>query len=78
MIKSSSRGTQAAIGIGYQLLAAMAVFVGGGYWLDQRRGGGHLWTLIGVGCAFVYGIYEVWKLVKMLEKEDAEQHARKK
>lgn len=71
--KPPSRGTQNAISLGYQLLAAMIVCVGGGYWLDQKRGGGHLWTLIGIGFAFVYGGYEVWKLVKQLEQEDAAQ-----
>ncbi len=55
--------------LGYQLLAAMMVFVGGGYWLDSRLGSGHTWTLAGVGLAFFYGGYEVWKLVKQLERE---------
>ncbi len=61
--------------LGYQLLAAMILFVGGGYWLDQKGGGGHLWTLVGIGFAFVYGGYEVWKLVKQLEKEDENRTA---
>ncbi len=66
-----SAGTQAAIGLGYQMLSAMAVFVGGGYYLDSRRGGGHLYTLIGVALAFVYSGYEVWKLLRLMNEEDA-------
>lgn len=69
-------GTQAAIGLGYQMLAAMAIFVGGGYYLDRRRGGGHLFTLIGVGLAFLYGGYEVWKLVRMMNREEEERQQR--
>ena len=62
-------GAQGAIGLGYQLLAAMILFAGGGYWLDQRRGDGVAFTLGGVALAFLDGGYEVWKLVKMLERE---------
>lgn len=69
-------GTQAAIGLGYQMLAAMGVFVGGGWYLDHRRGGGHLFTLIGVALAFVYGGYEVWKLVRMMNREEEERQKR--
>jgi len=72
-----NRGTQAAIGLGYQMLAAMAIFVGGGYYLDARRGGGHLYVLIGVGLAFLYGGYEVWKLVRMINEEE-ERNRREK
>lgn len=64
-----SPGTQAAMSLGYQLLAAMLIFAGGGYWLDQRRGGGVAFTLTGVTLALLYGGYEVWKLVKLLERE---------
>ena len=39
---------QSAIGLGYQFIAAILIFVGIGYYLDAKRGGGHLFTLIGV------------------------------
>jgi len=60
---------EAAIGLGYQFLAAMLFFVGGGYYIDRRRGGGVAFTLAGVGFALCYCVYEVWKLVRLLEKE---------
>jgi F0F1-type ATP synthase assembly protein I len=66
----SSSGLQGAVGLGYQLLAAMLIFVGGGYWLDQRRGGGTAFTLGGVALAFIYGVYEVWKLVRQIDREE--------
>jgi hypothetical protein len=63
-------GTQAAIGLGYQMLAAMGFFVGGGYYLDRRYDSEHTFTLLGVGLAFVYSGYEVWKLVRLMNRED--------
>jgi len=68
-----STASQSAMGLGYQLLAGMIFFVGGGYYLDSRRGGGHVFTLFGVGLAFIYGGYEVWKLVKSIGDEDKKQ-----
>lgn len=76
--KEPNRGTQAAIGLGYQLLAIGLVCIGGGYYLDQRAGGGHTWVLIGVFASFLLGGYEVWKLIKLLEREDAKEHEQKK
>lgn len=63
------RFTQAAISLGYQLLAAMLVLAGGGYYMDQRRGGGSVFTLSGIALAFLYGWYEVWKLVRFMAKD---------
>jgi F0F1-type ATP synthase assembly protein I len=76
MEQKPSSANQSAMTLGYQLLSAMIVCVGGGYWLDVKRGGGHMWTLIGIGFAFVYGGYEVWKLVRQLNSEDAKEKSR--
>ena len=51
--------------------AGFAVFTWLGWWMDQRRGGGSAWTLGGIFMAFVYGGYEVWKVVRALNREDA-------
>jgi len=64
---------QHAIGLGYQFIAATVLFVGAGYYLDQRRGGGVGFTLLGVALTFIYGGYEVWKLVVLMNREDEEQ-----
>jgi len=62
--------SQAAIGLGYQFIAAIIIFVGCGYYADAKTGGGHVYTLIGVALTFIYGGYEVWKLVRMMEQEN--------
>ncbi len=68
--QAPNRAMQSAIGLGYQFIAAILLFVGAGYYADSKRGGGYLFTLIGVALAFIYGGYEVWKLVRILEEED--------
>ncbi|HMP88908.1 MAG TPA: AtpZ/AtpI family protein [Kiritimatiellia bacterium] len=68
---------QSAIGLGYLLLAGGLVFVGGGYYIDHLRGGGLVFTLIGVALAFVYGGYEVWKLVRAINADDVEANKKK-
>ena len=55
-----------AIMLGMNCAVGMAVFTFLGYWLDQRRGGGLLFTLIGMILGLVYGGYEVWKVICML------------
>lgn len=54
----------------------MAVFAGGGFWLDRRRGGGVAFTLAGIGLGLFYGGYEVWKLIRWMNEEadDKQNH----
>lgn len=61
-----------ALGLGSQLTAGFVVFTWFGWWLDRRRGGGSACTLAGIFLAFLYGGYEVWKLVRALNREAAE------
>ena len=51
-----------AMGLGSTILAATLIFTGGGYWLDQKTGGGVGFTLGGFGLAVAYIGYELWKL----------------
>ena len=60
----------AALGLGTQLLAGMVVCAGLGYYADKRRGGGALFTLLGMFLGLLYGGYEVWKLVRQLNMQD--------
>lgn len=64
-------GPGPAAGLGLQLAVGMAVFAGGGYWLDRKRGGGALFTLVGVGLGLFYGGYECWKVVRELNRDPA-------
>ena len=65
-----------ALGLGTQLLAGFVVFTWLGWWLDRRRGGGTACTLAGIFMAFAYGGYEVWKLVRALNREAASETKR--
>lgn len=61
-----------AMGLGTQLTAGFVVFAWLGWWMDHRHGReGTAWTLAGIFVAFLYGGYEVWKLVRALNREDA-------
>jgi hypothetical protein len=64
------RFARRAIALGTNLAVGMVAFSLGGYWLDARRGGGLLWTLVGMFLGLVYGGYEVWKVVRELERQD--------
>jgi hypothetical protein len=55
------------INVGTTFAVAVALFAGGGYWLDQRRGGGILWTLVGAGLGLAYGAYEIWMMIRKIE-----------
>lgn len=56
-----------AVSLGSTLAAGFAIFAGAGYWIDQRRGGGQVFTLAGLFLALLYGAYEVYKVVKILK-----------
>lgn len=56
-----------AISLGTNLAAGMAVFTFLGYYVDHKRGGGVACTLAGMGLGLLYGAYEVWKVVRLLD-----------
>lgn len=49
---------------------AVGVFGWLGHLWDERTGRAPLGVLLGVGLGFVYGGYELWKLVRMSEREN--------
>ena len=55
--------------IGLNLVAGMVLCAGSGYYIDQKQGGGYLFTLTGIFLGLVYGGYEMWKLIEELNKE---------
>ncbi len=65
------QGANPAVGLGLQLAVGMAVFTGGGLWLDRKRGGGVLFTLLGVGLGLFYCGYEIWKVARRMSEENA-------
>lgn len=61
---SSPHRANPAMNLGMQLAIAMALFAWIGVKLDHRFDTLPLFVLIGVGIAFTYGAYEIWKIVK--------------
>lgn len=59
-----------ALTAGFDLAVGVGVFTFGGYWLDQRRGGGMRWTLWGALLGFLYVGYELWKVLRGLRDEE--------
>lgn len=68
---SSFYGT--AIMLGLNMAVGVVVFTLAGYWLDQKRGGGKAWTLCGIFMGLFYGAYEVWKVVRELNRKGIER-----
>ena len=63
-------GTGAALGYGTNFAAGMAVFAGLGWYIDHRRGeDGQGFSLAGIFLGLFYGGYELWKLVRVLQRE---------
>jgi len=69
--KRSRAGVGAALSFGTTFAAGMAVFTALGWWIDRKRGGGQAFTLAGIFAGLFYGGYELWKLVRAIQDEDA-------
>jgi hypothetical protein len=55
-------GTNVAVGVGILTFA--------GYYVDRRQGEGYIWTMCGLGAGLLYGAYEIWKVIRMLNLEN--------
>lgn len=58
-----------AANAGMSIAAPILGFGALGFYLDHRRGGGVAFTLGGIALGFVSSIYELWKLVRELDKK---------
>jgi hypothetical protein len=58
-----------AVSLGINLAVGMAAFTLMGQYVDRKRGSGNAWTLCGVFLGLVYGAYEVWKVVRLLNAQ---------
>jgi hypothetical protein len=56
--------------LGINFAVGMGLFSFGGYKLDQKRGDGNLFTLLGMFLGLIYGGYEVWKLVRIQNEDE--------
>ncbi len=64
-----------AISLGLTFAVGVAVFSFGGFLIDQRRGGGILFTVIGLILGLALGAYETWRVIELLNREAA-KHTR--
>lgn len=55
--------------LGWSMAIITALYVGGGYLLDERWGTSPLWILVGTVLAFVSIGVMLWKISIQLEKE---------
>ena len=64
------RKASQAITLGTNLAVGMGLFTFLGYYADKNLGGGFFWTLCGMGLGLVYGAYEIWKVIRLLNSAD--------
>lgn len=57
------------VSIGLNIAAGMVVFTCLGFFIDKKVGG-VTWTLVGVFLGLFYCGYEVWKLMRELNRQD--------
>ena len=68
--KNNSFRQNPALSLGLNMTAGMIMFSLIGHWIDQKRGGGYIATLIGMFVGLFYCGYEVWKIVRNSEQQD--------
>lgn len=68
-------GVSRALTLGFDIAVGVGLFSFGGYWLDQRRGGGVGWTLAGMCIGLAYAGYEIWRALRAVEDADKARKA---
>ena len=58
-----------ALMLGLNFAVGMAVFSFIGFYIDQKRGNGIIFTILGIILGLAYGAYEVWKVIQMLQEQ---------
>jgi len=69
----SSQKMSPAVLLGSSLALAMGLFAWGGMALDERFGTEPLGVVCGLLLEILFGVYEVWKVIRMTGASDAEQ-----
>jgi hypothetical protein len=70
--KGGGSGLGRMLTLGMDLAVGVMVLTLGGYWIDQRRGGGQAWTLTGFGLSMVFVGYELWKVLRLINAPPAD------
>ena len=58
-----------ALTLGTTFAVGMAVFSFAGFKIDQRRGDGILFTLLGMFLGLAFGAYETWRVITFLNQQ---------
>lgn len=58
-----------ALTLGTTFAVGMAIFSFAGFKIDQRRGGGILFTLLGMFLGLAFGAYETWRVITFLNQQ---------
>ena len=73
MLAAGVRGELSqALNLGINFAAGMALFCFLGLWADHRVGHGIWFTLLGMVLGLSYGAYEVWKVIRILNRQAEE------
>ena len=62
-----------AISFGWVSSVGFFVCCGAGYWADQKWHTGFQWTLVGVFVGISLVVYELWKILKNLNRSNTEK-----
>lgn len=62
-----------ALTLGTTFAVGMAVFSFIGFKIDQKRGGGILFTLIGMIFGLAFGAYETWRVITFINRRAEHQ-----
>ena len=74
MILAAGAGNELsqALSLGINFAVGMALFCFLGLWADHRVGHGIWFTLLGMVLGLSYGAYEVWKVIRILNRQAAD------
>jgi len=61
---SNQNNRKPAVSLGLTMGVGVAFFSYLGFKVDERRGGGQIFTLIGIFLGLIYCAYEVWKVIQ--------------
>lgn len=54
--------------LGLTMVVGVCFFTYLGYLIDKKTGGGQAWTLVGIFVGLFYCGYEIWKLIRKINK----------
>ena len=63
MSQNGRKNVLKAVSVSYSILGSLALFGGGGYWLDRLRDNQNYWLIIGLILGVIVGLYELSKLI---------------